>query len=256
MSTHSINNLEKPRRIAVLNSKGGCGKSMISTNLASMFASKDFKTALIDHDPQNTSMRWLNRRSDERPVIHGINAASQETGVTKSFRMRLPQEIQRVIVDTPAGVRGYEIGDFIRENDYVIIPVMTSEGDLNAAEYFFSELHKHAKIRNLSTQVCIVANRAKKNTNALQAMKQFMETVHYPCLCILHDTQNYVTASEQGIGITEMPHPSIVKEELRAWKSIYNWIENKQVDFVPDDVTVKPKTNIITNIENQPTYTS
>ncbi|HEB86734.1 MAG TPA: ParA family protein, partial [Gammaproteobacteria bacterium] len=39
------------QKIIVLNSKGGCGKTTIATNLASLYAQQGFTTALMDYDP-------------------------------------------------------------------------------------------------------------------------------------------------------------------------------------------------------------
>jgi len=40
------------QKILVINSKGGCGKTTMATNLASYFATQDLSTALLDFDPQ------------------------------------------------------------------------------------------------------------------------------------------------------------------------------------------------------------
>jgi chromosome partitioning protein len=37
------------RRIVVIHRKGGCGKTTVSTNLASFYASKGMNTALFQH---------------------------------------------------------------------------------------------------------------------------------------------------------------------------------------------------------------
>jgi chromosome partitioning protein len=42
------------RRIVVMNTKGGCGKTTIATNLASYYAANGLGTALIDYDPQGS----------------------------------------------------------------------------------------------------------------------------------------------------------------------------------------------------------
>ncbi|MCG7961877.1 MAG: ParA family protein, partial [Candidatus Thiodiazotropha taylori] len=47
------------KRLLILNSKGGCGKTTIATNLAGYYASAGTPTALFDYDPQGSSHRWL-----------------------------------------------------------------------------------------------------------------------------------------------------------------------------------------------------
>src|SRR5215468_6977340 len=45
--------------IAVLNLKGGCGKSTIAVNLACELASSGSKVLLVDNDSQGTATHWL-----------------------------------------------------------------------------------------------------------------------------------------------------------------------------------------------------
>ena len=49
-------------RIVVLNPKGGCGKTTLVTNLASAFAADGQLPAIMDFDPQGSTMRWLEKR--------------------------------------------------------------------------------------------------------------------------------------------------------------------------------------------------
>ena len=53
-------------KIVILNPKGGCGKSTLATNLAACYASRGTTPAIMDYDPQGSSMAWLERRPDER----------------------------------------------------------------------------------------------------------------------------------------------------------------------------------------------
>ena len=41
------------RHVMVMNSKGGCGKSTLATNIATHFAGAGHKVALADYDPQS-----------------------------------------------------------------------------------------------------------------------------------------------------------------------------------------------------------
>ena len=56
------------RKIVVLNPKGGSGKSTIATNLAAYYAWSGRTVALMDHDPQGSSMRWLRQRPADLPA--------------------------------------------------------------------------------------------------------------------------------------------------------------------------------------------
>ena len=87
------------RKIMVLNSKGGCGKSTIATNLASYYAAyENKKVTLVDFDPQGSSLDWLKVRSRKFPEITGINATKEA--------VRFSKDTEIVIMDVPARVEG------------------------------------------------------------------------------------------------------------------------------------------------------
>src|ERR1043165_7430770 len=89
----------------VINPKGGSGKTTVATNLASYFASKGVSTAILDFDPQGSSLNWLRQRPLPSPKIHGAHAAAQETGL-RPVQMHVPPGIEQLIIDAPAGASG------------------------------------------------------------------------------------------------------------------------------------------------------
>ena len=57
------------RHVMVLNAKGGCGKSTLSTNIAVFFARDGHKVCIADYDPQRSSLDWLAMRPADLPAI-------------------------------------------------------------------------------------------------------------------------------------------------------------------------------------------
>ena len=192
-------------RILVLNSKGGCGKTTIATNLASYYASQGATTALVDNDPQASSTKWLSLRPNEKQEIYGVPAyARPRSGVTLSWHRRVLPGTERIIIDAPAGIMGQSLQELVRQVDAVIVPVLPSPIDIHAATRFIEELLLVGKVRSFGVQVGVVANRIKKNTLVYQSLERFLATLKLPFLASLRDTQNYVRASARGVGIFEM----------------------------------------------------
>lgn len=215
------------QKILVINSKGGCGKTTLATNLASYFAAQDISTALLDFDPQGSSIRWLNLRPQSKPPIYGVHVASRKnnTGVTRSFQMRVPPETEYMIIDAPAGVAANELRDLIHLVDTIIVPVLPSSIDIHAVTRFIQDLLVMGKVRQKGVNVAIVANRAKKNTLTYRSLERFLKTLKLPFVTTLRDTQNYVHAAERGIGIHEM-WDKRTEADKAQWRPLLRWLED------------------------------
>src|SRR5688500_19439024 len=86
----------------VINPKGGSGKTTVATNLASYFAANDVPVAMMDFDPQGSTLNWLRIRPPTARKIHGANAAPPKTGL-RSPGMHVPAVARQLLIDTPAG---------------------------------------------------------------------------------------------------------------------------------------------------------
>jgi len=212
-------------KVSVLNSKGGCGKSMLASNLASHYAVQGFETALIDFDPQGSALRWLSQRPSKSPTIHGVNGGQRSSRVTRSWQMQLPRETQRVVIDTPAGVRGFELGELLRQTDVIVIPVLPSDADIHAGAGFIADLLLDARIRSAGTRVFVVANRVKTNTRIYASLQRFLNRLDFPLAAQFSDSQTYVQAAQQGLGIREMRRDALVQRELAQWRRLLEALE-------------------------------
>jgi len=214
------------RRIIVMNSKGGCGKTTIATNLASYYAAQGRRTALFDYDSQHSSSHWLRMRPEERPGIHGVGAYERQVpGVTRSWQLRVPPETERVVIDTPASMDRSELTERIRNIDTILIPVLPSPIDTYAAADFVRDLLLVGKLRRQSTRVGIIPNRVRVNTRSFHALNRFLEQLEIPAVAELRDTQAYVAATDKGLGIHELDGRQ-AQRERRSWRHIIDWLED------------------------------
>jgi len=214
------------KRIVVLNPKGGSGKSTLATNLAGFLSVNGFPAALMDFDPQGSSIRWLQNRPEERPVVHGVAAFEKDPTATRSFRMQIPRDIRHLVVDTPAAVASHDLIEFTRGAHAIIVPVLPSDIDIHAASRLIADMLLVAKVSRRMGRLGVVANRVRDNTLGYRKLKIFLERLSIEVVGELRDSQSYVRAADQGLSIHEM-QPSRVTKDLDSWKSITRWLEER-----------------------------
>ncbi|MCF6356067.1 MAG: AAA family ATPase [Candidatus Polarisedimenticolaceae bacterium] len=209
------------RTIMLMNSKGGCGKTTLATNIATWFADEGDKVALVDFDPQGSALDWLEARQDYTgiPSITGINAV--ETG------FRVPKGTEYLIMDVPAGIHGKKIDTVLRQVQTLIIPVMPSPIDIRACSRFIHELLVSRQVSRHRTRIAVVANRVKENTIIYQQLERFLNSLNIPFLSSLRESQNYIRSAERGLGIFEMA-PSSVYQDLVQWDPILEWLDSQE----------------------------
>lgn len=213
------------KKIVVINSKGGCGKTTLSTNLASYYAAHGFPAALFDYDPQDSSTRWLAQRPGHLPGIHGVAAAHPpEESVTRSFQLRVPPGTQRLILDTPASLKRMELIEILRDAWAIIVPILPSTIDSCVTLDFLQDLGKEVHLHAPEASIAIVANRVRRNTRAFQTLMKFLADKDMSPVACLRDSQNYVQAAAEGMGIHDMK-ANITRVDREHWKSLINWLE-------------------------------
>ena len=200
------------KHILVINSKGGVGKSTLSSNLASYFSFKG-RTALCDFDRQMSGVRWLERRDTARRKIDSL------TG----WEYRGTDDYDWIVMDPPAAVARKDLVSLIARSDAVIIPVLPSPIDIYAAADFVRDLIVYGKIRTTQKPLAVVANRVRTNTVIYDQLKRFLQSLKLPFVTSLRDSQNYIHASTHGMGIFEMD-PMVVARDIEQWQPLLSWI--------------------------------
>jgi chromosome partitioning protein len=213
------------RRILVANAKGGCGKTTIATNLASYYAASGKVVRLFDYDTQGSSLQWLKRRDQPGSKIEGVDASKRpDNHMTRSWQMRVPPETQVVIIDTPAGIEAPELAAMLSEHDFLIIPVLPSPIDIHSTAHFIKDVLLIGKARKRQIRVAVIANRVRHNTLMYSQLERFLFSLNIPFVTSLRDTQFYVKAIADGLGVQEIKHHQTRKDRAQ-WAPLINWLD-------------------------------
>jgi len=211
-------------KIVILNPKGGCGKSTLATNLAASYAQRGPAPAVMDFDPQGSTIGWLDRRPDDLPAIHGIAAFKNSMTATRSWQLRVPEDTVNLLVDSPASVNHDDLRELTRDSTSIIVPVLPSSMDIHAASRCIADLLLVAKVDRRDRKLAVVANRTRKNTKSFGTLMRFLDSLGIPIIAVLRDSQNFVHAAELGLGLCEM-QPSRVKPDVEQIEKIVDWLE-------------------------------
>ena len=221
LNTPARDNLNK---IVILNPKGGCGKSTLATNLAACYAKRGPAPVIMDFDPQGSTMAWLNRRPDNMPTIHGIAAYKNSMQATRSWQLRVPSESINLIVDSPAGLTHDALREHTRDASTILVPVLPSSMDIDAASKCIADLLLVAKVNRNERKLAVVANRTRKHTKSLGRLMRFLDSLGIPIVAVLRDSQNFVHSAANGIGIHEM-QPYRVRPDVEQLDNIVKWLD-------------------------------
>jgi chromosome partitioning protein len=122
-----------------------------------------------------------------------------------------------------------------RSADAIIVPVLPSDIDIHAFSKCIADLLLIAKVRRDENRIGVVANRVKRNTLIYQSLMRFLEALRIPVIATLRDSQNYVRAAEQGVGLHEMKK-QLVAQDLEDWEPLLGWLRAKEAAGAPQSV--------------------
>ena len=224
----------------VINRKGGAGKTTLSINLASYFAANGVPVAIMDYDPQGSSLNWLKSRPDHLEKIHAANAAPTKFGQLRSFEMYVPSHIEQLIIDAPGGATVGTTQEMLLRTHCVLIPVTPSSIDVHATANFIRDLLLSGIIRLRNIRIAVVANRVRRSMPVYQPLERFLKCLDLPLVARLMDSDTYLRAAETGFGIFEM-EAGFSEAECKQFMPVVDWVTGQRArDAVPPERNVYP----------------
>lgn len=159
--------------LLIANEKGGCGKSTLACNLATIRTIRGHDILLVDADKQQTASFWSGVR-DAKEALEKV-ACIQKTGKIHKELLQLAEKYEDLIIDT-GGRDSAEVRSAMMVADVLLIPFRPSQFDLWSMEKL-EEIVSTAKDINEDMVVLGVLNLTSPNPSVSEASdtQEFMK---------------------------------------------------------------------------------
>ncbi|ACK65341.1 Cobyrinic acid ac-diamide synthase [Rippkaea orientalis PCC 8801] len=180
--------------LAIVNGKGGVGKTTTAVNLAAVLAEK-LEVLFVDADPQGSATWWTER--SEAGMDFDLTA---ETNPELLGKLREINDYELIIVDTPPALRSEALKAVITSADYLVLPTPPAPMDLTALIETVRTMVVPLKTahRVLLTKV---DSRSLKET--LEAQNTLLELGIPSCHAFVRQYKAHERAVLEGVPITE-----------------------------------------------------
>ena len=203
--------------LAIINQKGGPGKTTLAVHLSVAAASAGLTTALIDLDPQASATKWSDKREKDSPVV--ISAHS--TRLLQVLKAAEENGVELCILDTAPTIEK-PAKDACKAADMAIIPCKPEIFDLEA----MGSTVEIAYSANVPTRVVFNAVRSRSST-LIQAKKAIEIYDVQSAPCIIGDRVAFSHSLIDGRTAQEYEPSGKASREIQA---LYRYIAKEMED--------------------------
>ena len=196
--------------IAVLNQKGGSGKTTIATHLARALQIEDADVLLVDSDPQGSARDWAAVREDQPLTVVGIDRPTIERDIKNIARKDF------VVIDGAPQAADLAVSA-IKAASFVLIPVQPSPYDIWAAADLVELVKQRIEVTDGKLQAAFVVSRAIKGTRIGSEVAEALAGYGLPILeSRITQRVSYPSTAAAGTTVMDTEPAGDAAAEVRA----------------------------------------
>lgn len=160
--------------IAILNQKGGAGKTTIAVNLSRALQQDNDKVLLVDSDPQGSARDWHAAGEGNLLTVVGLDRPTLDKDVKA-----ISDGYRWTVIDGAPQLAHMAVAA-IKCADIILIPVQPSPYDIWAAEELVEVIKARQQITDGKLKAAFVISRQITNTNLGKEIRSALNNYELP----------------------------------------------------------------------------